>query len=111
MPQFGRQVVCPVRCRNMNKKSRNIYYALLISFYSISALSQNLNEVYWGITTESSSNQCFLEFKSDSILELSSIPKHMGFQFKKTFEYKKINKKIVVNNQRLDSADIAELTA
>jgi hypothetical protein len=92
-------------------KIRTICFALLISFYSVSALSQNLNEIYWGITTESSSNQCYLEFKNDSILELSSIPKHMSSQFNTTFVYKKINNKIVVKNQKLDSAIIAKLTA
>jgi hypothetical protein len=65
-----------------------IFSLIIVLLAGYNCYSQKLNKIYHGISSDSLLNDHQLEFKNDSLLEISTFPRHMSQQFKMTFEYK-----------------------
>jgi hypothetical protein len=64
-----------------------------------------MHVLYYGISSDSLHKEHFLEFKNDSILVISTFPRHMSEQFIKTLNYRKTIKKIEIINKTVSSSD------
>jgi len=91
------------------KKPLRILITLLIFLLASESYSQELNKIYYGIVSDSISRNHYLEFKNDSIVELTSIPRHMQSQFKMTFLYNKENGIITVTKNRTLESELEKL--
>ncbi|HPH93147.1 MAG TPA: hypothetical protein PLZ68_20140 [Ferruginibacter sp.] len=67
--------------------------------------SQKMNILYYGVSSDSVFANHQLEFKNDTLLEISSMPRHMSAQFKIAFNYKRENNSIMINKKVINSKD------
>lgn len=85
------------------KKPLRILISLLICLLANGLYSQEFNKIYYGIVSDSTSRNHYIEFKNDSIVELISIPRHMQPQSKTTFSYFKKNGTIIIkSNEKIE---------
>ena len=66
-----------------------ILLVTLILFSFSNCLSQRLNEKYYFLTTDSLLVDHFLTFKNDSVVQISSVPRHMWRYFERDLKYEK----------------------
>lgn len=64
-----------------------------------------MNILYYGVSSDSVFANHQLEFKNDTLLEISSMPRHMSAQFKIAFNYKRENNSIMINKKVINSKD------
>ena len=69
------------------KKPLRILITLLIFLVSGESYSQEFNKIYYGIVSDSIHRNHYLEFKNDSIVELTSIRRHMQPQLRIELTY------------------------
>jgi len=76
---------------------KNILQVTLILFSFNNCLSQRLNEKYYFITPDSLLVDHFLTFKNDSVVQISSVPRHMWRYFERDLKYEKHGDRILIN--------------
>jgi hypothetical protein len=88
--------------------------SVILIFYFVFWLnnlySQVVDKVYFAVPSDSLYGAYNLTFKNDSIVEISSIPRHMSRQFRMIFTYQKNNHEILIRPNlfpQTDSIDIA----
>ena len=70
----------------------------LIAFSFIDSFSQKLDTKYYFFSNDTLMTDHYLTFKNDSIVEISSVPRHMWKYMIQDFKYEKFNEKIVIHN-------------
>ena len=82
---------------------------LFILTYVLSCFSfcqaQKLNSIYYGVSSDSLHITHQLEFKNNSTLEISTLPRHMSRQFKMTFNYKRVGETIKIISDNIITQD------
>ena len=71
--------------------------------------SQELDKIYYGIVSDSISRNHYLEFKNDSLVELSSIRRHMQKPLIISFSYHTTDGLIFIESDKILEADIENL--
>lgn len=92
----------------MNKHLK-ILITLLICFLSTQQYSQELNQKYFGIVSSKSSINHYLEFKNDSIVELTPVNQSMQSYYGNTLKYSRENRTITIeiaSNENRNSENI-----
>ncbi len=77
------------------------YFLSIFSFCK----AQKLQTLYYGVSSDSLHSGHQLEFKNDTILEISTFPRHMSRQFTMTFHYNKLGKTIEIFNSNISKQD------
>jgi hypothetical protein len=80
---------------------------ILLFFFLIPVLSfsQRIEVVYYGLSSDSLKSNHQLAFKNDSLLELSTFPRHMSQQFRTLLNYKRLNEEIFINKSKFSTTD------
>ena len=91
------------------KKPLRILITLHICLISSASYSQELNKIYYGIVSDSIHRNHYLEFKNDSIVELTSILRHMQPQLRIELKYSEQNGTISINSENKDEKNHNEL--
>lgn len=91
------------------KKTLRILTTLLICLLAGESYSQELNKIYYGIVSDSIHRNHYLEFKNDSIVELTSIRRHMSPQLRIELPYSKENGTISIKSDEITEQNLKEL--
>lgn len=91
----------------MTRRSNLLLLSIIISTLSF---GQKLGDYYISIPSDSTLN-CRLRFLSDSTVELSNVPRHMGGRLTMAFKYTKTDTTIVVLPGTLSKQDSLSLNA
>jgi hypothetical protein len=80
---------------------------ILLFFFFIPVLcfSQKKEVVYFGLSSDSLISNHQIIFQKDSVLELSTFPRHMSQQFKAQLNYRRVNESVFINTSNLNSID------
>lgn len=87
------------------KKPLRILITLLIFLITIKSYSQELNKIYYGIVSDSINRNHYLEFKNDSIVELTSIRRHMQPQLRIELTYSNNEGNISIKSDQITEQD------
>ena len=107
-----RQALFVVRNLKPPKPPERVKYLILFTAFILtysSLLSQRLNNVYRGLSSDTTYSDHLLEFESDSTLEVRTFPRHMSQGFRKTFKYRKFGKTIELIEDEFSRKDSSEL--
>ncbi len=91
------------------KKTLRILTTLLICLIASETYSQEYNKIYYGIVSDSIHRNHYLEFKNDSIIELTSICRHMQPQLNIELPYSNVNGKISITSNQLTEQNRNEI--
>ena len=75
---------------------RIVIQIALIIFFTSNSYSQRLNTKYYSFSDDTILVDHFLTFKNDSVVQISSVPRHMWRYFEKDLKYEKHGKKILI---------------
>ena len=76
---------------------------------AVDSYSQEFNKIYYGIVSDSINRNHYLEFKNDSIVELTSIRRHMQPQLRIELTYSKNEGNISINSDHITKEDANEI--
>tara|TARA_R110002012_G_scaffold319261_1_gene539237 strand:- start:3982 stop:4608 length:627 start_codon:yes stop_codon:yes gene_type:complete len=91
------------------KKPLRILIILLISLIAGQSYSQEFNKIYYGIVSDSINRNHYLEFKNDSIVELTSIRRHMQPQLRIELTYSNNEGNISIKSDQITEKDANEI--
>ena len=84
-------------------------FTLLLLLWFDNSYSQTFNKTYVGVASDSLHDDPILVFKNDSIVELTSRPRHMSGQLRLTLGYYKVNNVIIIPLIQLSQTDSTSL--
>lgn len=82
---------------------------LFLFFLSNYSFSQKNASIYYGVASDTAQNNHILKFINDTLLEVSSVPKHMSKNIKINVRYKKIKDSIIIYKDKIDVSDSSSL--
>ena len=91
------------------KKTLRILITLLICLFACESYSQEFDKIYYGIVSDSINRNHYLEFKNDSIVELTSIRRHMQPQLRIELTYSNNDGNISIKTDRITEQDADEI--
>ena len=86
-----------------------IIITLLICLFASRSYSQQFNKIYYGIVSDSIQRNHYLKFKNDSIVELTSIHRHMQPQLRIELTYSTSDGKISIKSDQITEQNADEI--